>query len=55
MMHAPRYFDKPGLLLKSQDEDLTPGQHPFARDDSEWQGKDHKDLLSIVKEVSRMS
>ncbi|KAL8920494.1 MAG: hypothetical protein Q9208_006243 [Pyrenodesmia sp. 3 TL-2023] len=43
--------DKPGVLLKSQGENLTPGQHPFARDDSEWQGKDHKSLLSIVKEV----
>ncbi|KAI4121442.1 MAG: hypothetical protein LQ338_006363 [Usnochroma carphineum] len=43
--------DKPGLLLRSRGEYLSAGQHPFARDDSEWQGKEHKDLLSIVKEV----
>ncbi|KAL8899633.1 MAG: hypothetical protein Q9207_006093 [Kuettlingeria erythrocarpa] len=43
--------NKPGLLVKSHSEDHTPGQHPYARDDSEWQGKNHKDLLSIVKEV----
>ncbi|KAL9599397.1 MAG: hypothetical protein Q9179_003569 [Wetmoreana sp. 5 TL-2023] len=43
--------DKPGLLLKSQGEDLTEGQHPFARDDSEWKGKDHKDLMSIIRET----
>ncbi|KAL8717298.1 MAG: hypothetical protein Q9225_005446 [Loekoesia sp. 1 TL-2023] len=42
--------DKPGLLLKSQ-ENLTNGQQPFARNDSEWEGKEHGDLLSIVKEV----
>ncbi|KAL8832860.1 MAG: hypothetical protein Q9170_004726 [Blastenia crenularia] len=42
--------DKPGLLLKSQ-EDLTDGQQPFARDDSEGQGNKHGDLLAIVKEV----
>ncbi|KAL9134185.1 MAG: hypothetical protein Q9175_004639 [Cornicularia normoerica] len=43
--------DRPGLLLKSQGEDLTIGQGPFARDDKEWQGKDHNDLLSVVEEV----
>ncbi|KAL9068902.1 MAG: hypothetical protein Q9161_005874 [Pseudevernia consocians] len=43
--------DRPGLLLKSQGEDLTIGQGPFARDDKEWQGKDHNDLLSVIKEV----
>jgi len=46
-----RCVDKPGLLLKSQGEDLTIGQGPFARDDKEWQGKDHGDLLSVIKEV----
>lgn len=32
-------------------DDLTQGQLRFAREDSEWQGKDHKDLLSVIKEV----
>ncbi|KAA6415822.1 MAG: putative NAD-dependent malic enzyme [Lasallia pustulata] len=43
--------DKPGLLLKSQGDILTHGQTPYARNDSEWQGKDHQDLLSVVREV----
>lgn len=43
--------DKPGLLLKSQGDELTIGQGPFARDDKEWQGKQHNDLLSVIKEV----
>nr|AUW31062.1 putative malic enzyme [Cladonia uncialis subsp. uncialis] len=43
--------DKPGLLLKSMADSLTIGQGPFARDDKEWHGKDHKDLLSVIKEV----
>lgn len=30
---------------------LTPAQHPYARKDSEWEGKKHDDLLEIVKEV----
>ena len=30
---------------------LTIGQGPFARDEKEWHGKDHKDLLSIIREV----
>lgn len=46
-----RCVDKPGLLLKSQGEDLTIGQGPFARDDKEWQGKDHNDLFTVIKEV----
>lgn len=44
-------MDKPGLLLKSQGDNLTAGQDPFARDDKEWHGKDHRDLLSVIKEV----
>jgi len=43
--------DKPGLLLKSQGDDLTHGQTPYARDDEEWKGKDNRDLLTVVKEV----
>ncbi|KAK5019495.1 NAD-dependent malic enzyme, mitochondrial [Cryomyces antarcticus] len=43
--------DKPGLLLKSKKDQLTPAQMPYARDDQEWEGKDHNDLLSVVREV----
>ena len=43
--------DKPGLLLKSQERNLTPAQHPFARDDSEWEGKGTKSLLDVIREV----
>ncbi len=46
-----RCVDKPGLLLKSLGDDLTPGQSPYARDDAEWHGKDYQDLLSVVREV----
>jgi len=38
-------------LLKSKKDELTPAQLPYAREDAEWEGKDHNDLLSIVKEV----
>ncbi|KAI4744692.1 hypothetical protein E4T50_04941 [Aureobasidium sp. EXF-12298] len=44
-------FDKPGLLLDSMKDDLTPAQHQYARKESDWQGKDTKDLASIVREV----
>ncbi|THV69594.1 hypothetical protein D6D28_05774 [Aureobasidium pullulans] len=43
--------DKPGLLLESMKDDLTPAQHPYARKDSEWENKKHDDLLKIVREV----
>lgn len=43
--------DKPGLLLKSKKDDLTAAQLPYARDDREWEGKDHNDLLSVIKQV----
>lgn len=46
-----RCVDKPGILLKSHGENLTPGQTSYAKDDSAWQEKDHRDLLSIIKEV----
>lgn len=46
-----RCVDKPGLLLKSKKDQLTPAQTPYARDDGEWEGKNHNDLLSVVKEV----
>ncbi|KAB2574535.1 NAD-dependent malic enzyme [Lasiodiplodia theobromae] len=43
--------DKSGLLLKSNKDDLTPAQVGYARDDSEWEGKDHSNLQSLIKEV----
>ncbi|CBX91232.1 similar to NAD-dependent malic enzyme 2 [Plenodomus lingam JN3] len=43
--------DKPGLLLKGKKDELTPAQMAYARDDKEWEGKEHGDLLSVVKEV----
>lgn len=43
--------DKPGLLMKSHKDKLTHAQVPYARDDSEWDGKDHGDLLAVIKEV----
>ncbi|KAL1303881.1 hypothetical protein AAFC00_000335 [Neodothiora populina] len=43
--------DKPGVLLESMKDDLTPAQHPYARPDSEWTNKKHDDLLGVVKEV----
>lgn len=43
--------DKPGLLLRGKKDQLTEAQVPFARDDAEWEGKDHNDLLSVIKEV----
>jgi len=32
-------------------DELTPAQHPYARDDSEWEGKNHGDLLGVIKEA----
>lgn len=46
-----RCVDKPGILLKSHGDELTPGQIPYARDEVVWQKKDHRDLLSVVREV----
>ncbi len=46
-----RCVDKPGLLLQSLGEDLLPAQKNYARPDSEWKGKNHKSLLTIVREV----
>ncbi|KAH8813043.1 hypothetical protein F5884DRAFT_820720 [Xylogone sp. PMI_703] len=43
--------DKPGLLLKSHGDKLTHAQISYARKDSDWEGKDHSDLLAIIKEV----
>src|SRR6266480_5335346 len=43
-------MDKLGLLLKSHGDKLTLAQVPYAREDSEWDGKGH-DLLTVVKNV----
>lgn len=43
--------DKPGLLVKSQGDKLTHAQIPYARDDSDWSGKEHSNLLDVIKEV----
>ncbi|KAH7110346.1 hypothetical protein B0J11DRAFT_544496 [Dendryphion nanum] len=43
--------DKPGLLLKTKTDSLTPAQIPYARDSNEWQGKNHDNLLVVIKEV----
>jgi len=43
--------DKPGLLLKSQGDNLTHAQIPYARVDDDWKGKDCADLLSVIKVV----
>lgn len=37
--------------MQGKKDKLTPAQMAFARDDEEWEGKDHGDLLSVVKEV----
>jgi malate dehydrogenase (oxaloacetate-decarboxylating) len=46
-----RCVDKPGLLVQSHGDKLTQAQIPYARVDSEWDGKDHSDILSVIKEV----
>lgn len=46
-----RCVDKTGLLLESQGDDLTIAQQPFARKDSEWEGKDTTSLQQIIREV----
>ncbi|KAJ5760337.1 hypothetical protein N7520_007493 [Penicillium odoratum] len=44
-------IDKPGLLLKSMAEKLTPAQTPFAREDTEWPQGQQNDLLSVIQNV----
>lgn len=43
--------DKPGLLLKSLDDKLTPQQRDYARDDKEWHDSNKTSLLDVIKEV----
>jgi malate dehydrogenase (oxaloacetate-decarboxylating) len=38
-------------LLKSKKDQLTSAQVTYARNDKEWEGKEHGDLLSVMKEV----
>ena len=47
-----RCVDKPGLLLKSQGGSLTHAQIPFAREDTEWKGKETTNLLAVIKEIN---
>ena len=49
--NSHRCVDKPGLLVQSHGDKLTKAQISYARADSEWSGKDHSDLLSVIKEV----
>lgn len=44
-------IDKPGILLESMKDNLTPAQHPYARPDRDFEGVDGKSLLEIVKHV----
>jgi malate dehydrogenase (oxaloacetate-decarboxylating) len=37
--------------MKSHGDKLTNAQIPYARDDSDWNSKDHSDLLSVINEV----
>lgn len=46
-----RCIDKPGLLLKSHGDKLTPAQKPFARDNNEWPADNKHDLLSVIQQV----
>ncbi|KAK9254428.1 malate dehydrogenase [Lipomyces tetrasporus] len=43
--------DKPGLLLESMGDKLTPAQRPYAAVDERWKGIDTKSLPEIVKKV----
>ena len=43
--------DKPGLLLQSMNDDLTFAQHPYAKDDSQWEDASKKSLLDVIKVV----
>ena len=43
--------DKPGLLLQSQINDLTPAQHPYAKPDEDWKDSDNKSLMDVVRKV----
>lgn len=46
-----RCVDKPGLLLESHKDKLTPAQHPYAKADSEWESKEHSNLLEVIKAI----
>lgn len=43
--------DKPGLLLQTHGDLLTPAQHDYARSEEEWPNKDKNSLLDVVREV----
>lgn len=43
--------DKPGLLLQSFKDNLTPAQHPYAKPDEDWQDANHRSLLDVIRKV----
>ena len=43
--------DKPGLLLQSHGEALTPSQRDYARSENGWQKKDSNSLFDVVRAV----
>lgn len=51
MLTFQRCIDKPGLLLDDMGDSLSIAQKPYARNASEWKGKDSKTLASVIAEV----
>ena len=49
LLFLSRCLDKQGLLLKSDQDKLTPAQIPFARGDVDWPDGQPRDLLNVVK------
>ncbi|KAK7202818.1 malic enzyme [Myxozyma melibiosi] len=43
--------DKPGLLMKSMGDKLTPAQRQYAAYDERWEGCDTTSLLEVIKRV----
>ena len=46
-----RCVDKPGLLVKSLGDKLTPAQLGYARDEKDWEGTSHGSLHDVIKAV----
>ncbi|KIW00715.1 uncharacterized protein PV09_07700 [Verruconis gallopava] len=43
--------DKQGLLLRSQKDELTNAQIPYARDEKDWEGNENNGLLRVIQKV----